>query len=40
MENFDARHDFVRSNAEHLTQEFFSANKILETISGKSLRED
>jgi hypothetical protein len=40
MENFDARHDFVRSNAEHLTQEFFSATKILETISGKSLRED
>jgi hypothetical protein len=40
MENFDARHDFIRSNAEHLTQEFFSATKILETISGKSLRED
>ncbi len=40
MENFDARHDFIRSNAEHLTLEFFSATKILETISGKSLRED
>jgi len=40
MENFDARHDFVRSNAEHLTLEFFSATNILETISGKSLRED
>jgi glycosyltransferase involved in cell wall biosynthesis len=40
MENFTARHDFVRSNAEHLTQEFFSATKILETISGRSLRED
>jgi hypothetical protein len=40
MENFDARHDFIRSNAEHLTLEFFSVTKILETISGKSLRED
>jgi len=40
MENFDARHDFVRSNAEHLTLEFFSATNILETVSGKSLRED
>jgi hypothetical protein len=40
MTNFDARHDFIRSNAEHLTQEFFSATKILETVSGKSLRED
>jgi glycosyltransferase involved in cell wall biosynthesis len=40
MENFDTRHDFIRSNAEHLTLEFFSATNILETISGKSLRED
>jgi hypothetical protein len=40
MENFDTRHDFICSNAEHLTLKFFSATKILETISGKSLRED
>ena len=40
MENFDARHDFVRSNVEHLTLEFFSATKILETISGQSISKD
>jgi glycosyltransferase involved in cell wall biosynthesis len=32
MENFEARHDFVRSNAEYLTIEFFSATKLLENI--------
>jgi glycosyltransferase involved in cell wall biosynthesis len=32
MENFEAKHDFVRSNAEYLTIEFFSATKLLENI--------
>jgi hypothetical protein len=40
MENFDARHDFIRSNAEHLTLEFFSATNILETISGHPISKD
>jgi hypothetical protein len=40
IENFDARHDFIRSNAEHLTLEFFSATNILETISGHSISKD
>jgi hypothetical protein len=40
MTNFDARHDFIRSNAEHLTQQFFSATNILETISGQPISKD